>query len=276
LWSGFCPQDLWASIVSARTTARRALVTGASSGIGLAIVRLLVERGWSVIAVARRADRLEQLRADTGCDIVVADVTQDADVEAVREYVETTGGISALVNNAGGAVGIEWIDQADADDWARMFDVNVLGVQRMTKALLPALRRASAELGVADIVTISSTAAFLSYEGGAGYTAAKAAVHSMLVGLRLELSGEPLRVVEIAPGMVKTEEFTLNRLGGDSARAEALYDGVENPLVAEDVADVVRYALESPAHVNLDLIQMKPVAQAMQHKLHRGPLKPKL
>ncbi|MDP4689026.1 MAG: SDR family NAD(P)-dependent oxidoreductase, partial [Pontimonas sp.] len=157
--------------MSARTTARRALVTGASSGIGLAIVRLLVERGWSVIAVARRADRLEQLRADTGCDIVVADVTQDADGEAVREYVETTGGISALVNNAGGAVGIDWIDQAEADDWARMFDVNVLGVQRMTKALLPALRRASAELGVADIVTISSTAAFLSYEGGAGYTA---------------------------------------------------------------------------------------------------------
>ena len=207
---------------------------------------------------------------------MVGDVTQDADVEAVREYVDSTGGISALINNAGGAVGIEWIDQADADDWARMFDVNVLGVQRMTKALLPALRRASAELGVADIVTISSTAAFLSYEGGAGYTAAKAAVHSMLVGLRLELSGEPLRVVEIAPGMVKTEEFTLNRLGGDSARTEALYDGVENPLVAEDVADVVCYALESPAHVNLDLIQMKPVAQAMQHKLHRGPLKPKL
>lgn len=252
------------------------MVTGASSGIGFATVRLLVEHGWSVIGVARRADRLEQLRTDTGCDIVVADVTQEADVEAVREYVESTGGISALVNNAGGAMGIDWIDQADADDWARMFDVNVLGVQRVTKALLPALRRASSELGVADIVTISSTAAFLSYEGGAGYTAAKAAVHSMLVGLRLELSGEPLRVVEVAPGMVKTEEFTLNRFGGDSARAEALYDGVEHPLVAEDVADVVRYALESPAHVNLDLIQMKPVAQAMQHKLHRGPLKPKL
>lgn len=268
--------DLWASIVSAKTTSRRALVTGASSGIGAATVRSLTDSGWSVIAVARRADRLEQLRADTGCDVVVADVTQDSDVDALRDYAESTGGVSALVNNAGGAVGIDWIDQADADEWAQMFDVNVLGVQRVTKALLPTLRRASAELGVADIVTISSTAAFLSYEGGAGYTAAKAAVHSMLVGLRLELSGEPLRVVEIAPGMVKTEEFTLNRFGGDAARAEALYEGVEAPLVAEDVAEVVRYALESPVHVNLDLIQMKPVAQAMQHKLHRGPLKPKL
>lgn len=268
--------DLWVSIVSAKTTSRRALVTGASSGIGAATVRSLTGSGWSVIAVARRADRLEQLRSHTGCDVVVADVTQDSDVDALRDYAESTGGVSALVNNAGGAVGIDWIDQADAGDWAQMFDVNVLGVQRVTKALLPALRRASAELGVADIVTISSTAAFLSYEGGAGYTAAKAAVHSMLVGLRLELSGEPLRVVEIAPGMVKTEEFTLNRFGGDAARAEALYEGVEAPLVAEDVADVVRYALESPAHVNLDLIQMKPVAQAMQHKLHRGPLKPKL
>lgn len=251
-------------------------MTGASSGIGAATVRLLVGHGWPVIAVARRSDRLEQLRKETGCDVVVADVTDDADIEMVRDYAESSGGISALVNNAGGAIGMEWIDQADADDWARMFDVNVLGVQRMTKALLPSLRLASKEIGVADIVTISSTAAFLSYEGGAGYTAAKAALHSMLVGLRLELSGEPIRVVEIAPGMVKTEEFTLKRFGGDTAKTEALYDGVENPLVAEDVAEVVRYALESPTHVNLDLIQMKPVAQAMQHKLHRGPLKPKL
>ena len=262
--------------MSTDTGSRRVLVTGASSGIGAATVRLLTQRGWSVIAVARRAERLEKLREETGCEVVVADVTSDADVEALAEFVVSSGDISALVNNAGGAVGMDWVDQADAEDWARMYEVNVLGVQRVTKALLPSLRRASAQLGVADIVTISSTAAFLSYEGGAGYTAAKAAVHSMLVGLRLELSGEPLRVVEIAPGMVKTEEFTLNRFGGDAARTEALYEGVEHPLVAEDVADVVRYALESPPHVNLDLIQMKPVAQAMQHKLHRGPLKPKL
>ena len=251
-------------------------MTGASSGIGAATVRLLSQRGWSVIGVARRTAKLEELREETGCDIVSADVTQGVDVKAVADYVESTGGISALVNNAGGAVGMDWIDQADAEDWSQMFEVNVVGVQRMTKALLPSLRKASAEVGVADIVTISSTAAFLSYEGGAGYTAAKAALHSMLVGLRLELSGEPLRVIEIAPGMVKTDEFTLKRFGGDTSRTEALYEGVEHPLLAEDVAEVVRFALESPAHVNVDLIQMKPVAQAAQHKLHRGPLKPKL
>jgi NADP-dependent 3-hydroxy acid dehydrogenase YdfG len=211
--------DPWASIVSAKTTLTTCSRDGGKFGDWRGNGSLPHrQRGWSVIALARRADRLEQLRTDTGCDVVVADVTQDSDVDALRDYVESTGGVSALVNNAGGAVGIDWIDQADADDWAQMFDVNVLGVQRVTKALLPALRRASAELGVADIVTISSTAAFLSYEGGAGYTAAKAAVHSMLVGLRLELSGEPLRVVEIAPGMVKTEEFALNRFGGDAAR----------------------------------------------------------
>ena len=268
--------DRWAWTVSAKDFTRRALVTGASSGIGAATVRALVEGGWSVIAVARRPERLEQLRVETGCDIVVADVTSDSDVQSVREYVEKTGGISVLVNNAGGAIGLDWVDQAHPEEWARMFDVNVLGVQRMTKALLPLLRQASTHRGVADIVTISSTAAFLSYEGGAGYTAAKAAVHSMLVGLRLELSGEPLRVVEIAPGMVKTEEFSLNRFGGDAARTDALYDGVEAPLLAEDVAEVVRYVVDAPAHVNFDLIQLKPVAQATQHKLHRGPLKPKL
>jgi NADP-dependent 3-hydroxy acid dehydrogenase YdfG len=129
---------------------------------------------------------------------------------------------------------------------------------------------------VADIVSISSTAAFVSYEGGGGYNAAKAGLHAALGALRLELVGEPIRVVEIAPGMVKTEEFALNRFGGDQVKTDALYEGVESPLVAEDVADVVAYALASPKHVNLDLIQMKPVAQAAQYKLHRGPLSPKL
>lgn len=156
-----------------------------------------------------------------------------------------------------------------------MLELNVVGTQRVTKAMIPFLRRAAGERGWADIVTISSTAAFISYEGGGGYNAAKAGVHAMLGALRLELSGEPIRVVEIAPGMVKTDEFTLKRFGGDTARTEALYEGVEAPLVADDVADVVRYALSTPGHVNLDLIQMKPVAQAMQYKLHRGPLRPK-
>jgi NADP-dependent 3-hydroxy acid dehydrogenase YdfG len=160
------------------------------------------------------------------------------------------------------AVGNDEVAVANAEDWQTMFEVNVLGTQRMIKALLPSLRRASASGGHADIVAMSSTAAFISYEGGGGYNAAKYALHGALGALRLELVGEPIRVVEIAPGMVKTPEFT--------------YQDVDGPLTAEDVADVVVYALSLPGHVNLDLIQMKPVAQAMQYKLHRGPLRPKL
>lgn len=261
--------------MSTKRTPGRALVTGASSGIGRACVHALIRAGWEVVAVARREDRLESLARETGCDVVVADVTSGADISAIARRVSEMGGISALVNVAGGAVGADEVAQANSDDWAAMFDLNVLSVQRLIQALIPELRTAAGEGGVADIVTISSTAAFISYEGGGGYNAAKAALHAMLGALRLELVGEPIRVVEIAPGMVKTEEFTLNRFGGDKARTEALYDGVESPLVADDVADVVAYALGVAPHVNLDLIQMKPVAQAMQYKLHRGPLTPK-
>jgi len=262
--------------VITNTPPGRALVTGASSGIGAATVRALRAASWDVIAVARRRDRLDSLAAETGCDIFVADVTSSGDVTALVNRVEEAGGIDALVNVAGGAVGADVVAEADPDDWAVMMELNVVSVQRMIRAFLPVLRRKSVSRGVADIVTISSTAAFISYEGGGGYNAAKAGLHAALMALRLELVGEPIRVVEIAPGMVKTEEFALNRFGGDEAKTQALYEGVESPLLAEDVADVVRYALESPAHVNLDLIQMKPVAQAMQYKLHRGPLHPKL
>jgi len=172
------------------------------------------------------------------------------------------------------ALGVDHVGRADVNDWRTMWEVNVLGTQRIIKAFLPLLRKQCQAGGVASIVAVSSTAAFLSYEGGGGYNAAKAGVHAMLGALRLELSGEPIRVIEIAPGMVKTEEFTLKRLAGDQARANSLYEGVEAPLLAEDVADVIAYALSVPDHVNLDLVQMKPVAQASQHKLHRGPLKP--
>ena len=262
--------------VSIRTPPGRALVTGASSGIGAATVRALRDSGWDVVAVARRQERLDALAAETGCDVVVADVTKDSDIARIVENVHSTGGISALVNVAGGAIGADSVAQAHGEDWAAMFELNVVSVQRMIRALLPLLRHASEVRGVADIVSISSTAAFVSYEGGGGYNAAKAGLHAALGALRLELVGEPIRVVEIAPGMVKTEEFALNRFGGDQVKTDALYEGVESPLVAEDVADVVAYALASPKHVNLDLIQMKPVAQAAQYKLHRGPLSPKL
>jgi NADP-dependent 3-hydroxy acid dehydrogenase YdfG len=251
-------------------------VTGASSGIGAATVRALVDSGWSVIAVARRADLLEALARETGCDVVVADITQQTDLVTVVDYVKESGGISALINNAGAAFGSDVVAEASAEDWMGMLALNVVGTQQVIKALISELRGAAQEDGVADIVTISSTAAFISYEGGGGYNAAKAGVHAMLGALRLELAGEPIRVVEIAPGMVKTDEFTLKRFRGDQKKTEALYEGVQNPLVAEDVADVVMYALSVPDHVNLDLIQMKPVAQAMQYKLHRGPLSPKI
>ena len=250
-------------------------MTGASSGIGAATVRSLTSAGWSVIALARREDMLRELAKETSCEVIVGDVTSPSDIESLSALVAKYGSLDALVNNAGAAIGADFVVEADPEDWHAMLELNVVGTQRVTKAMIPFLREAAHTRGYADIVTISSTAAFISYEGGGGYNAAKAGVHAMLGALRLELSGEPIRVVEIAPGMVKTAEFTLKRFGGDTARMEALYEGVDGPLVAEDVADVVRYALSTPGHVNLDLIQMKPVAQAMQYKLHRGPLKPK-
>jgi NADP-dependent 3-hydroxy acid dehydrogenase YdfG len=263
-------------MVSTNSPPRRALVTGASSGIGQATVRALIGAGWSVIGVARRADKLAALRAETGCDVLQADITSESEVQGIHDYVADTGGISALVNNAGVAVGNDHVVSANSDDWLEMLSVNVIGTQRVTKALISPLRTAALAGGVADIVTISSTAAFVSYEGGGGYNAAKAGIHAMLGALRLELSGEPIRVVEIAPGMVKTEEFALKRFGGDKEKTQALYQDVQEPLLAEDIADLVRYALSLPAHVNLDLVQVKPVAQAMQYKLHRGPLAPKI
>ena len=255
---------------------RRALVSGASSGIGAATVRALCARGYEVVAIARREDRLASLAQETGCTTMVCDVTNEQDVEAVRAYLAQRGSPDSLVTNAGGAIGADPVGEGDPRDWSAMFELNVMGTQRLIRAMLPLLRHGALEHQVADIVSMSSTAAFVSYEGGGGYNAAKAGVHAMLGALRLELAGEPIRVVEIAPGMVHTEEFALNRFAGDEAKRDALYEGVEAPLVADDVADVIVYAVGCPAHVNLDLVQMRPVAQAAQHKLHRGPLRPKL
>lgn len=255
---------------------RRALVSGASSGIGAATVRALCARGYEVVAIARREDRLASLAQETGCTTMVCDVTNEHDVEAVRAYLAKRGSLDILVANAGGAIGADPVGEGDPRGWSAMFELNVIGTQRLIRAMLPLLRHGALEHQVADIVSLSSTAAFVSYEGGGGYNAAKAGVHAMLGALRLELAGEPIRVVEIAPGMVHTEEFALNRFAGDEAKRDALYEGVEAPLVADDVADVIVYAVGCPAHVNLDLVQMRPVAQAAQHKLHRGPLRPKL
>ena len=247
-------------------------MTGASSGIGAATARMLRSRGWDVVAVARRAQRLRDLQDGTGAVAYAADLTSQADVDALAAWLAETGPVHALVNVAGGARGTDRVENASAADWQWMFEVNVLSAQRLVAAVLPQLRRAAETDGHADLVFVTSTAAQLPYPGGAGYNAAKSAERMLAGALRLELNGEPLRVVEIAPGMVHTEEFTLNRLGGDVAAAERVYEDVENPLTAEDIADIVAYALAAPAHVNLDLVTVRPVAQSAQHLLARGPL----
>ncbi|WP_314508231.1 SDR family oxidoreductase [uncultured Microbacterium sp.] len=251
---------------------RRAVVTGASSGIGEAAVRALRATGWDVVGVARRADRLRTLEKETGAVAFAADLTRQEDVDALAAWTAETGAVHALVNIAGGARGTDRVEDAKAADWQWMFDVNVLSAQRLVAALLPQLRAAAASDGHADTLFVTSTAAVTAYPGGSGYNAAKAAEAMIAHVLRLELNGEPIRVTEVAPGMVFTEEFTLNRLGGDRDAAERVYEGVENPLTATDVADVVAYALNAPGHVNLDLITMRPVAQSAQHLLARGPL----
>ena len=252
---------------------RRAVVTGASSGIGEAAVRALRATGWDVVAVARRAGRLKTLEEQTGAVAYAADLTRQEDVDALAAWLAESGRVHALVHVAGGARGTDRVEDGDPADWQWMFDVNVLSAQRLVSALLPQLRVAAASDGHADTLFVTSTAAVTAYPGGSGYNAAKAAEASLAHVLRLELNGEPIRVVEVAPGMVYTEEFTLNRLGGDRDAAERVYEGVENPLTATDVADVIAYALNAPGHVNLDLITMRPVAQSAQHLLARGPLR---
>ncbi|MFJ4037720.1 SDR family oxidoreductase [Microbacterium sp. NPDC090007] len=251
---------------------RRAMVTGASSGIGEATARALRARGWEVAGVARRADRLTALAAETGIMAYPADLTDADAVAGLAAWLDETGGVDALVHVAGGARGSDRIEDGDPEDWRWMFEANVLTGQRLVASLLPALRRAADDVGHADLLFVTSTAAQTAYPGGGGYNAAKAGESMLVHALRQELNGEPLRVIEIAPGMVRTEEFSLNRLGGDRAAADKLYEGVEAPLVADDVADVIVYALDAPGHVNLDLVTMRPVAQSAQHLLARGPL----
>ncbi|MEV0225216.1 SDR family oxidoreductase [Streptomyces sp. NPDC050704] len=242
-----------------------AVVTGASSGIGAATAHRLAKDGFDVVAVARRAERLHRLAAETGIRPYVLDVTDDA---GVRRFAAELGSCDVLVNNAGGALGADPVAEADAADWERMYSVNVLGTLRMTQALLPLLRAGRG----GTIVTVTSTAAFTAYEGGGGYSAAKHAERALAETLRLELCGEPVRVVEVAPGMVRTEEFALNRMRGDAQRAAAVYEGVDRPLTADDVAECVALAVGLPQHVNVDQLVVRPLAQAAQHQLHRGPL----
>lgn len=254
---------------------RRAVVTGASSGIGEATARLLRRRGWDVVGVARRADRLQALETEIGIVGYAADLTRAEDVAALAEWLDESGPVHALVHIAGGARGADAVAEGLAEDWRWMFEVNVISAQMLVSALLPLLRRAASADGYADTLFVTSTAAQTAYAGGGGYNAAKAGEAMLASALRLELNGEPIRVTQIAPGMVYTEEFSVNRLRGDRDAAESIYDDVENPLTADDVADVIAYALDAPGHVNLDLVTMRPVAQSAQHLLARGPLRPR-
>ncbi len=243
---------------------RTAVVTGASSGIGAATARRLAADGFRVVCAARRADRIEALADEIGGLAVVCDVTDQASVDALAAAVGPE--LAVLVNNAGGAVGQEPIERTDPEAWRQMYESNVLGTLRVTKALLPALRGS----GAGTVLNVGSIAGHLAYEGGAGYTAAKHGVAMITETLRLELNGEPVRVTEIAPGMVQTDEFALVRFGGDQAKADAVYAGVDEPLTADDVADAIAWMVTRPQHVNVDLLVIKPIAQAAPWKIARG------
>jgi len=242
---------------------RTAVVTGASSGIGAATARRLAAEGFHVICAARRTDRLEELAAEVGATAVRCDVTDPASVAGLAEAVGDT--LDVLVNNAGTALGLAPVAEADPEQWRRMYEVNVLGLLQVTRALLPALLAS----GAGTIVNMGSTAGRVAYEGGGGYTAAKHGTKVVSETLRLELFDQPIRVCEIAPGMVRTDEFAVVRFAGDEEKAAAVYAGVAEPLVAEDVADAVAWVVTRPPHVNVDELVIRPRAQAAQHKVHR-------
>ncbi|WP_314171346.1 SDR family oxidoreductase [Streptomyces winkii] len=248
---------------------RTAVISGASSGIGAATARRLAAAGYRVVLAARRQDRIDALAQELtgeGHDAVAypLDVTDRAAVDAFAAGLERC---DILVNNAGGALGTDPVATADPADWRRMYEVNVIGVLHLTQALLPAL--AQSPSGEGTVVVVSSTAGHATYEGGGGYVAAKHGSHVLAETLRLELCGEPVRIIEIAPGMVKTEEFALTRFRGDAERAAKVYEGVAEPLTAEDVADTIAWTVTRPPHVNVDLLVLRPRAQASNTKVHR-------
>ena len=242
-----------------------AVITGASSGIGAATAIALGRHGYRIVVGARRVERLERVAGEDGVALRL-DVTDEESVnDFVGEVRRRFGRIDVLVNNAGGALGLNPVEKAVDDEWIGMWKTNVLGLMWMTRACLPLLRKAKH----GHIVNIGSIAGFETYRGGAGYTAAKHAVRAITKTLRLELNGEPIRVTEVAPGLVETE-FSLVRFHGDRKAARAVYEGIK-PLTAEDIADCVVYAVTRPAHVNIDEIVVRPVAQATATVVARKP-----
>jgi len=243
-----------------------AVVTGASSGIGAATARLLTKNGYTVIGGARRIDRVRRAVGEGGVAIEL-DVTDEKSVDRfVAEVRKRFGRVDVLVNNAGGALGLEPLEKAKDEDWIGMWQVNVLGLMFMTRALLPLLRKAR----TGHIVNVGSIAGFETYKGGAGYTSVKHAVRAISRTLRLELNGEPIRVTEVAPGLVETE-FSIVRFKGDRSAAKAVYAGLK-PLTAEDVAECILFAVSRPAHVDIDEIVVRPVAQATTFQVTRKPV----
>jgi NADP-dependent 3-hydroxy acid dehydrogenase YdfG len=246
---------------------RVAVVTGASSGIGAASAVRLAQAGYRVVLTARRADRLaevaDQISQDGGqAEYHQLDVTDRPAVEAFAAGLDRC---DVLVANAGGAIGADTVADGSPADWQAMYEVNVLGTLHVVQTLLPKL----IDSGAGTIVLMSSTAGFVAYEGGGGYVAAKHGTHAIAGTLRLELAGQPVRVIEIAPGMVKTDEFAVNRYRGDAEAAAKVYAGVAEPLTAQDVADAVAWSVTRPEHFNVDLMVIRPRAQAAQHKVHR-------
>jgi NADP-dependent 3-hydroxy acid dehydrogenase YdfG len=239
---------------------RVALVTGASSGIGAATCHALAGAGFEVVGAARRLERLKEVVRAVDGRALRLDVT---DPDSLAELADALPDLSVLVNNAGGALGLEPVAEADEEKWREMYEANVMGVMQVTKALLPALERS----GNGHIVVIGSVAGVEVYPGGGGYTAAKHAAHAIAKTLRLELLGKPIRVSEVAPGMVETE-FSLVRFGGDRERAEAVYEGT-TPLTGEDVADAVAYVVTRPPQVDIDYVSIKPTDQATARDVYR-------
>lgn len=246
---------------------KTALITGGGTGIGAAVARHLADEGFDVIVAGRRRDKLDQVVAEVGerSRAITLDVS---DVAAVREALGILERLDVVVNNAGGALGVSRVEDADPAEWQQMYAVNVLGALNVIQAALPLLRRSPH----ATIVNMSSIAGERVYEGGAGYVAAKHGTSVLSETLRLELNGENIRVIDLRPGMVRTEEFSLTRLHGDQSAADKVYEGVDRPLVADDVAACVAFVVGLPQHVNIDSMVVKPVAQAAPHKTHRGPI----
>jgi hypothetical protein len=243
---------------------RIAVVTGASSGIGTATARELARQGFHPVITARRRERLDVLAAQIGGTAFTFDVRDPAAIEDFAVWLrDKFGRVDVLVNNAGLALGREKLDVSIDADWVQMLETNVLGVARMTRALLPLLRAAPS----AHIVNIGSTAGIEVYPGGAGYTSSKHALRAITQTLRLELNGEPIRVTEVEPGMTKTE-FSITRFKGDAEKAGDVYAGV-TPLSADDIAEAIGFAVSRPPHVNVDFVVIRPVAQAAAYQVSR-------